>query len=287
MDTNNKSAKRIKKINTAKTEANNHSENTKKITPQKEDKSEDKLNFGFKKVSKNQKRSLVDGVFSNVANKYDLMNDLMSFGLHRLWKEKFCAMIPNLNSKIIDVAGGTGDIAFRIYDRAKNCNSSPHIVVCDINPQMLKFCKNKAIDQNILKGLDIVVADAENLPFADNSFDYYTIAFGIRNMLSIEKALKEAYRVLKPTGRFLCLEFSRVQNEMLKPLYEFYSFNIIPTIGRSIANNESAYRYLAESISLFPDQEDFKTKIQKVGFSDVSYDNLTFGVAAIHSGYKI
>lgn len=277
MDTNNKSAKSPKK--SAKTAIT-------KSTKSNEQK-ESNLDFGFNKVNKNQKRSLVDEVFSNVAEKYDLMNDLMSFGLHRLWKERFCSMIPNLNTTIIDVAGGTGDIAFRTHARAKKQNSHPHIVVCDINYQMLKVCKAKSIDKNILKGLDLVVADAENLPFADNSFDYYTIAFGIRNMLSIENALKEAYRVLKPTGKFLCLEFSRVQNDMLKPLYDFYSFNVIPAIGKSIAHNESAYRYLAESISLFPDQEDFKTKIQNAGFEDVGYDNLTFGVAAIHSGYKI
>jgi demethylmenaquinone methyltransferase/2-methoxy-6-polyprenyl-1,4-benzoquinol methylase len=152
---------------------------------------------------------------------------------------------------------------------------------------MLKICQAKAIDKNILSNLDLVVADAEKLPFADNSFDYYTVAFGIRNVLSIEKSLKEAYRVLKPTGKFLCLEFSRVQNELMKPLYDFYSFNIIPNIGKYVTNNESAYRYLAESISVFPDQEDLKTQIQNTGFSDVNYKNLTFGVAAIHYGYKI
>ena len=268
MSTNSKSAKSTKKSKTSL-------------------KDESDLNFGFDKVSAKRKRSLVDTVFSNVAGKYDLMNDLMSFGVHRLWKDKFCSMIPNLNSNILDVAGGTGDIVFRIHERAKKQSSYPHIVVCDINRQMLKICKDKSVDKNILKGLDLIVGDAENLPFADNSFDYYTIAFGIRNMLSIENTLKEAYRVLKPTGKFLCLEFSRVQNEMMKPLYDFYSFNVIPTIGKCITGNESAYLYLAESINIFPDQEDFKTKIQDVGFQDVNYDNLTFGVAAIHYGYKI
>ncbi len=245
------------------------------------------LNFGFKKVTAEQKRSLVNNVFSDVSGKYDLMNDLMSFGVHRIWKDNFCKMIPNLDSNIIDVAGGTGDIAFRIKSRGKKLNKNPHIVVCDINGEMLKICQNKAIDQNILNNLDLVIADAENLPFADNSFDYYTIAFGIRNVLSIENSLKEAYRVLKPTGKFLCLEFSRVQNELIKQLYDFYSFNIIPNIGKCVTNNEGAYRYLSESISLFPDQEDFKTKIQNAGFSNVRYENLTFGVAAIHYGYKI
>ncbi len=250
-------------------------------------KDEENINFGFKKVTKEEKRSLVDDVFSNVAGKYDLMNDLMSFGVHRAWKDEFCQMIPNLDSNIIDVAGGTGDISFRIKARAKKQNKNPHIVICDINHDMLKICQSKAINKNILNNLDLIVADAEKLPFANNSFDYYTIAFGIRNMLSIEKSLKEAHRVLKPTGKFLCLEFSRVQNELIKPLYDFYSFNVIPNIGKYITNNESAYQYLSESISLFPDQEDFKTKIQQAGFVDVDYKNLTFGVSAIHYGYKI
>ncbi len=250
-------------------------------------KDENNINFGFKKVTNEEKRSLVDGVFSDVANKYDLMNDLMSFGVHRAWKDEFCNMIPNLDGKILDVAGGTGDIAFRIKSRAKKQNKNPHIIVCDINHDMLKICQAKAIDKNILNNLYLIVADAEKLPFADNSFDYYTVAFGVRNVLSIEKSLKEAYRVLKPTGKFLCLEFSQIQNELMKPLYDFYSFNIIPNIGKYVTNNESAYRYLSESISVFPGQEDFKTKIQEANFVDVGYKNLTFGVAAIHYGYKI
>lgn len=244
------------------------------------------LNFGFEKVSAKQKRSLVDEVFSNVAGNYDLMNDLMSFGVHRFWKDEFCRMIPDLDSTILDVAGGTGDIAFRIHARAKRQNKTPHIVVADINHEMLKICQDRAVDKNILHGLDLIVADAENLPFADNSFDYYTIAFGIRNVLSIQNALKEAYRVLKPTGKFLCLEFSQVQNDLIKHLYDFYSFNVIPNIGKCITDNKSAYQYLAESIRVFPNQEDFKTMIQQAGFRDVSYQNLTFGVAAIHQGYK-
>jgi demethylmenaquinone methyltransferase/2-methoxy-6-polyprenyl-1,4-benzoquinol methylase len=242
--------------------------------------------FGFKKVSSAEKRTLVDGVFSDVAGKYDLMNDLMSFGVHRLWKDEFCRMVPNLNSRILDVAGGTGDISFRLKDNAKKQNKDPEIVICDINHDMLKICKDRAVDRNILNNLGIITGDAEKLPFPDNSFDYYVISFGIRNMLSLEKTLSEAYRVLKPTGKFLCLEFSKVQNDFIKPLYNFYSFNLIPSIGGCVANNQDAYKYLAESISLFPDQEEFKTKIEKAGFSDVSYKNLTFGVAAIHYGFK-
>lgn len=251
------------------------------------DQEKEKKDFGFNKVTPEKKRALVDEVFSDVANKYDLMNDLMSFGAHRYWKDEFCRMIPNLDSTILDMAGGTGDIAFRIMNRARELQKNPHIVVCDINHDMLKICKEKSIDNNYLENFDTVVADAENLPFPDNSFDYYTISFGIRNMLCIERTLEEAYRVLKPTGKFLCLEFSRVQNDFMRPLYDFYSFNLIPNIGGTVADNKGAYQYLAESISLFPDQDDFKTMIVNAGFTDVEYRNLTFGVAAIHCGYKI
>jgi demethylmenaquinone methyltransferase/2-methoxy-6-polyprenyl-1,4-benzoquinol methylase len=247
----------------------------------------DEKDFGFEKVSSKQKRTLVDEVFSDVAGKYDLMNDFMSFGVHRLWKDEFCRMIPNINSKILDMAGGTGDISFRLKDRAKKQNKEAQIVISDINHEMLQVCQARAIDRNIINNFDLVVADAEKLPFPDNSFDYYTIAFGIRNVVSIENALAEAYRVLKPTGKFLCLEFSKVKNDLIKPLYDFYSFNMIPKIGGCVAGNKNAYRYLAESISLFPEQEDFKTMIQKTGFSNVAYKNLTFGVAAIHYGFKI
>ena len=246
----------------------------------------DEKNFGFEKVSSKEKRTLVDGVFSDVAGKYDLMNDLMSFGVHRLWKEEFCNMIPNMDSKILDVAGGTGDISFKLKEKGKAQNKDTHIIVSDINQEMLEICQSRAIDRNILNNFDLVVADAEKLPFPDNSFDYYTIAFGIRNMVSIENALAEALRVLKPTGKFLCLEFSKVQNDIVKPLYDFYTFNVIPKIGNCVAGNQDAYRYLAESISLFPDQEDFKTMIQKTGFTNVAYQNLTFATAAIPYGFK-
>jgi demethylmenaquinone methyltransferase/2-methoxy-6-polyprenyl-1,4-benzoquinol methylase len=246
----------------------------------------DKKNFGFEEVTSGQKRTLVDSVFSDVAGKYDLMNDLMSVGVHRLWKDKFCSMIPNLDSRIIDVAGGTGDISFRIMNNADKMGKNPHITVCDINKDMLKLCREKAINNNIVNKFEVLAGDAENLPFRDNSFDYYTIAFGIRNMLSIQNTLKEAYRVLKPTGKFLCLEFSKVQNAVISPLYDLYSFKFIPWIGNKVAGNREAYKYLAESISLFPDQEEFKTMIHEAGFSNVGYENLTFGIAAIHYGFK-
>lgn len=242
--------------------------------------------FGFTKVSGAQKRSLVDSVFSNVASKYDLMNDLMSAGIHRLWKDEFCKMIPDLNASILDVAGGTGDISFRLKKLAKKQAASLNITISDINKEMLMIGRERAIDQNILTGLNFALADAQKLPFADNSFDYYTIAFGIRNVINIDEALSEARRVLKPGGKFLCLEFSKVKNDMLKSIYDFYSFNLIPAIGEFVTDNKEAYKYLAESISLFPTQIEFKKMIQKSGFTNVGFKDLTFGVVAIHYGYK-
>ncbi|WP_341754334.1 bifunctional demethylmenaquinone methyltransferase/2-methoxy-6-polyprenyl-1,4-benzoquinol methylase UbiE [Candidatus Tisiphia endosymbiont of Dioctria rufipes] len=253
---------------------------------QNNDNQSDQVNFGFSKVSVDQKRDLVKDIFSSVANKYDVMNDFMSLGIHRLWKDEFVRQIPNLKSNILDVASGTGDIAFKIIKRASAKNVLVQLTMCDINHDMLEVARHKAIDSNILQGLEYVVADAENLPFPDNSFDYYTIAFGIRNVAKIDNALKEAYRVLKPGGKFLCLEFSKVEFDCLKQLYQFYSFNIIPKIGKIIANNESAYQYLVESINVFPDQESFAIMLKDVGFTDVSYKNLTLGIAAIHSAYK-
>ena len=244
--------------------------------------------FGFKKVSFENKKNLVNEVFSNVANKYDVMNDLMSLGVHRLWKNKFCDYIDNLDSNILDVAGGTGDIALKLKEkaRAKNLQNN-QVTICDINYEMLTCARNKAIDKNFLKNIDFICGDAEKLPFADDSFDYYTIAFGIRNVPIIDVALKEAYRALRRGGKFLCLEFSKVEIEPIKQIYDFYSFNIIPKIGKITARNEDAYKYLVESINLFPSQEEFANMIKQAGFKRVSFQNLTFGVAAIHIGHKL
>lgn len=245
-------------------------------------------NFGFKKVSFENKKNLVNQLFSNVAGSYDVMNDLMSGGVHRLWKNKFCDQVDNLSSDILDVAGGTGDIALKLKARARAKNIKDNqVTICDINHEMLKHAKSKAIDKNFLERIDFVCGNAQKLPFADESFDYYTIAFGIRNVPKIEEALKEAYRVLKVGGKFLCLEFSKVEHKPLKQIYDFYSFNIIPKIGKIAASNEDAYKYLVESINLFPDQEEFANMIKQSGFKRVSYQNLTFGVAAIHTGYKL
>lgn len=242
--------------------------------------------FGFKSVSQNEKTSLVRNVFASVASKYDIMNDFMSAGVHRLWKREFISQIPDFKGRLLDMASGTGDIARKYYSKAKEDNIIPDITACDASAEMLKEGKNKAIDLGML-GIEYKIAEAENLPFEKDSFDYYTVAFGVRNFTDITKALKEAYRVLKPGGKFLCLEFSHIKDPMLVSLYDCYSMNIIPLIGKMVANDEESYKYLVESIRKFPTQEKFKAMIEEVGFKKVDYINLTFGTVAIHSAYKI
>lgn len=242
--------------------------------------------FGFKSVSQNEKTSLVRNVFASVASKYDIMNDFMSAGVHRLWKREFISQIPDFKGRLLDMASGTGDIARKYYSKAKEDNIIPDITACDASAEMLKEGKNKAIDLGML-GIEYKIAEAENLPFEKDSFDYYTVAFGVRNFTDIAKALKEAYRVLKPGGKFLCLEFSHIKEPILASLYDFYSMNIIPLIGKMVANDEESYKYLVESIRKFPTQEKFKAMIEEVGFKKVDYINLTFGTVAIHSAYKI
>ena len=242
--------------------------------------------FGFKSVSLDEKTSLVRNVFASVASKYDLMNDLMSGGMHRLWKKEFLAQIPDFNGKLLDMASGTGDIAKKYYAKAKGEGLSPDITACDASAEMLKEGRNNALDAGILD-IKYQVTEAEKLPFKDESFDYYTVAFGVRNFTDIPAALKEAYRVLKPGGKFLCLEFSHIQKPILEPLYDFYSMNIIPFIGKIVAKDEGSYRYLVESIRKFPTQEAFKMMIEEAGFEKVNYMNLTFGTVAIHTGYKL
>ncbi|MFK8040202.1 MAG: bifunctional demethylmenaquinone methyltransferase/2-methoxy-6-polyprenyl-1,4-benzoquinol methylase UbiE [Rickettsiaceae bacterium] len=233
------------------------------------------------------KKQLVHNIFSDVAEKYDLMNDVMSFGIHRFWKKALCSQIPNLNSKILDVASGSGDIAFRIYKDAKKQNKDIHITLCDINQAMLDLSLSKAIDNNIIKNIEYICADAENLPFENCKFDYYVIAFGIRNVSNIDNVLNEAYRVLKPGGKFLCLEFSKPKNYCFEQLYQLYKGKIIPKIGKMITNNQEAYEYLSDSISLFPEQNTFKNMIQDASFSKAQYQNLLNGIAAIHTAYKL
>lgn len=243
-------------------------------------------NFGFQKILSSEKQSFVDAVFSGVADKYDLMNDLMSLGTHRIWKRDFLKQIPDFSGKLLDVAAGSGDISLGYHKIAKDKGYNPQIVSSDVNPDMLKHAKSKSIDRNILKGIEFTAADAMDLPFEDNSFDYVTIAFGIRNVPDIPKALSEFRRVLKKGGKFLCLEFSPLQEGLFSNLYEFYSFNVIPKIGRIVTNNEEAYQYLVESIKKFPQKDKFKQMIRDAGFESVSYKELTSGVVCIHWGYK-
>jgi demethylmenaquinone methyltransferase/2-methoxy-6-polyprenyl-1,4-benzoquinol methylase len=241
-------------------------------------------NFGFKEVDSDKKTSLVFEIFKSVANKYDIMNDFMSLGIHHLWKKEFVSMVKDPSSKIIDVAGGTGDISFRLHQKAKALNISTDITICDINQHMLEVAEQKAIDANILSGLKFQCADAENMPFEDNIFDYYLISFGIRNVTNIDKALSEAHRILKPGGKFLCLEFSQVNNIILQKIYDLYSMNVIPKIGKFVANDEDSYRYLVESIRRFPNQQKFKQMISDAGFGNAHYKNLSCGIVAIHQG---
>jgi ubiquinone/menaquinone biosynthesis methyltransferase len=239
--------------------------------------------FGFRTVTPEEKTSLVRDVFTSVASRYDLMNDAMSAGMHRLWKREFVGSVDiRSDMKCLDVAGGTGDIAFRLRDRG-----AAHVTVCDINAAMLDEGKKRADNGNRLQGLEFICGNAESLPFPDSSFHLYTIAFGIRNVTYIDKALKEAHRVLLPGGRFMCLEFSKVKPQMLAKLYDAYSFNVIPRLGGLLADDRDSYQYLVESIRKFPSQEDFAQMIREAGFQQVRYTNMSGGVVAMHSGYKV
>jgi demethylmenaquinone methyltransferase/2-methoxy-6-polyprenyl-1,4-benzoquinol methylase len=244
--------------------------------------------FGFTEVPLAEKTLKVKTVFDSVSSNYDLMNDMMSFGIHHLWKS---SLIDQLNPKpgmdIIDVAGGTGDIAKKIL---KRCSDKVRVTICDINANMLKTCRNKSIDNGQISGPNIpslVCGNAEELPFADASVDAYTIAFGLRNVTKIDIALKEARRVLKPGGHFLCLEFSEVVLPIISQLYDKYSFFVLPKLGEVIANDRESYVYLVESIRKFPKQEELVFMLQEAKFSQISYKNLSGGIAAIHSAWRI
>jgi len=240
--------------------------------------------FGFRRVDPQEKAGLVGRVFSSVAGNYDVMNDLMSGGLHRLWKDTLVRrMNPKAGQHLLDVAGGTGDIALRCYRRTKG---KAHITVCDINPAMLEQGKAKALDQGVLSGLTWVTGNAEALPFADRSVDIYSIAFGLRNVTRIDQALREAVRVLKPGARFFCMEFSPGVMPALKPLYEAYCVNVLPLLGQFVAQDRDAYQYLAESILQFPPQEQLAKRMEKAGLSHAKWTNLTGGIAVIHEGWR-
>jgi demethylmenaquinone methyltransferase/2-methoxy-6-polyprenyl-1,4-benzoquinol methylase len=243
--------------------------------------------FGFRDVPEAEKEGLVREVFSSVARNYDVMNDLMSGGVHRLWKDAMVEWLnPQPGQAFLDVAGGTGDIAFRIADLARARGGEAAITVCDINAEMLNEGVRRAEEMGE-GAITWVCGDAQKLPIPDQSVDAYTIAFGIRNVTHIDQALAEARRVLKPGGRFLCLEFSRVEAPGLDAIYERYSFSILPKLGEWVAKDGEAYRYLAESIRRFPAQKPFATMIEKAGLSRVKVRNLTGGIAAMHSAWRI
>ncbi len=240
--------------------------------------------FGFETVRETDKAGRVQGVFNSVASKYDVMNDVMSMGIHRIWKDAMMDWLaPRPDQHLLDVAGGTGDISFRFLKRAGH----GHATVLDLTEPMLVEGRKRAEAEQMMDNLDWVVGDAMALPFDDNTFDVYTISFGIRNVTRPQEALNEAYRVLKPGGRLMVLEFSQLPNDGLQKIYDLYSFNVIPRMGQLIANDRDSYQYLVESIRNFPDQDTFLQMVCQAGFGNAKYRNLSMGIAALHSGWKI
>ncbi len=249
---------------------------------------EETIDFGFETVPTAEKAGRVREVFDNVADNYDLMNDLMSAGMHRLWKDAFVTWLrPRAGMTIVDLAGGTGDISFRILKYLRDNSADISIAVSDINHEMLKVGFERAQTKGYGDKIRWLCADAENLPVDDQSVDAVTVSFGIRNMTDKPSALGEAFRILKPGGRFMCLEFSRLALPGLSEIYDKYSFDILPKIGRYVARDEPAYKYLVESIRQFPDQDRFAQMMAEAGFDQVQYRNLSGGVAAMHSGWRI
>lgn len=241
--------------------------------------------FGFEAVSAPEKTSRVRDVFRRVAPSYDLMNDLMSLGIHRLWKDRLVRgfHLPQ-KARVLDVAGGTGDIAFRLAKTYPHLNLK--ITVCDVTPAMVEVGRDRAINRGILQGIEWICGDAENLPLADGSVELYAIAYGLRNVTHIDKALAEAFRVLKPGGTFVCLEFSHVTVDPLRRAYDFYSFQALPALGQWVARDRSAYQYLVESIRQFPDQGTLAGMIKAAGFLSVDWVNLWSGISCIHTTIK-
>ena len=249
-----------------------------------QDTAEQTTHFGFETVPEAKKAGKVQNIFNSVASKYDIMNDVMSVGIHRIWKEAMMDWLaPKPGQKLLDVAGGTGDVSFKFLKRS----GSGHATVLDITENMLIKGRKRAESDQMLGSLDWVVGDAMSLPFADNSFDVYTISFGIRNVTQPQEALNEAFRVLQPGGRLMVLEFSQIPVPLVQKAYDLYSFKVIPTMGKLIANDRSSYQYLVESIRKFPDQETFLSMLQNAGFKNTGYRNLSLGIAALHSGWKI
>lgn len=244
----------------------------------------EQVSFGFESVSVDEKVTRVRGVFASVAKRYDLMNDLMSGGVHRLWKDQMVAELrPRAGWQLLDVAGGTGDIAFRIVKQQPKAA----VTICDLTPDMLTVGRDRALDHGLLQGLHWVAGNAEQLPFPDASVDAYTIAFGLRNVPRIDLALAEARRVLKPGGRFLCLEFSHVVLPGLDKLYDLYSFQVLPRLGQLVAGDRDSYQYLVESIRRFPKQQDLLDRMAAAGLVRGTVKNFSGGIAALHSGWRV
>ena len=241
--------------------------------------------FGYKQIPADEKSGLVGEVFDSVAERYDVMNDLMSLGLHRLWK-RFAIGSGRVRAgeTVLDLAGGTGDLTRRL---APLVGPDGHVVLADINESMLQVGRDRLIDEGMVGNIDHILADAEALPFPDNSFDCIYMAFGLRNVTDKARALASMYRVLKPGGRLLILEFSKPVSRGLRPVYDLYSFSILPALGKVVANDADSYRYLAESIRMHPDQDALLGLIEAAGFERCSYHNMTGGVVALHKGYKL
>lgn len=241
--------------------------------------------FGFEKVSPKERTNRVKQVFHSVAEKYDLMNDMMSFGIHRYWKNVYIRELPlHANAVILDVAGGTGDIAFKIIEQFPHLN--PKVYVCDLTMDMVQVGRDRGINRGVVAQVDWMCGNAEALPFSDESVDIYTISFGLRNVTNLKQALTEAYRVLKPGGYFVCLEFSKVKNPFVEKLYKGYSFGILPALGECVAKDRASYQYLVESIQNFVSQEELVSLLKEVDFEDVQWQNFISGVACIHRARK-
>ena len=246
--------------------------------------SDNTTHFGSETIPEADKAGRVQGVFNSVASKYDVMNDVMSMGIHRIWKDAMMDWLaPRAGQKLLDVAGGTGDISFRFLKRA----GAGHATVLDLTEPMLIEGRKRAEAEQMADSLDWIVGDAMALPFPDNSFDVYTISFGIRNVTRPQQALNEAFRVLRRGGRLMVLEFSQLPNDGLQKLYDLYSFNVIPNMGKMIVGDKESYEYLVQSIRNFPDQETFLDMIRRAGFENAKYRNLSMGIAALHSGWKL
>ncbi|MFA5627211.1 MAG: bifunctional demethylmenaquinone methyltransferase/2-methoxy-6-polyprenyl-1,4-benzoquinol methylase UbiE [Thiohalomonadaceae bacterium] len=244
----------------------------------------DTTHFGYRQVEAEEKAHLVADVFHSVASKYDVMNDVMSFGVHRLWK-RFTIELSGVRAgqRVLDLAGGTGDLAMRF---ARIVGPSGQVVLADINASMLEVGRKRLVDAGVVGNVEYAQVNAESLPFPDDHFDLITIAFGLRNVTDKDKALASMYRVLRPGGRLLVLEFSRPAVPGLSPLYDLYSFTVLPMMGKLIAGDADSYRYLAESIRMHPDQQTLQGMMEQVGFENVEFFNLTGGIVALHRGYK-